>query len=113
MIIILSLRVIYLISELYSLAEKIKSLRDAAGITQTELAKMLDITRSAVNSWEMGISIPQTQYIVELARIFGVSTDYLLGVEETATISVKGLSERQVKALCEIINCFNLKNKQD
>ena len=102
-----------MIKDLYSLAEKIKSLRDSIGLTQTELAKMLDITRSAVNSWEMGLSIPQTQYIAELARIFGVSTDYLLGVEETASISVKGLSERQVKALCEIVKCFSIENKQN
>ena len=48
-------------------------------MTQTELAKKLGITRSSVNAWEMGISVPSTQYIIELSLLYKVSTDYLLG----------------------------------
>ena len=60
------------------IAEKIKRLREQDSLTQAELAKRLGITRSSVNAWEMGISAPSTQYLVELANIFKVSTDYLL-----------------------------------
>lgn len=70
------------------IADRIKSLREKTNKTQSELAKQLGITRSSVNAWEMGISVPSTQYIVELANIFHVSTDYLLGVNTTSTISV-------------------------
>ena len=42
-------------------AARIKLLRDQRGMTQTELAKRLGITRSSVNAWEMGISVPSTQ----------------------------------------------------
>ena len=56
-------------------AERIKTLRENFGLSQAELASRLDITRSSVNAWEMGISVPSTQYIVELAQLFGVSTD--------------------------------------
>ena len=48
-------------------AERIKTLRENFGLSQAELAGRLDITRSSVNAWEMGISVPSTQYIVELA----------------------------------------------
>ena len=72
--------------ELFSLAEKIKALRESAGLTQAEVARMLGISRSGVNAWEMGLSVPSTQYIVELAKKFDVSTDYLLGIESTSTI---------------------------
>lgn len=54
----------------------------------------------------MGLFVPSTQYVVELARTFNVSTDYLLGMEDTSTISVKGLSQKQVSALLNIIECF-------
>ena len=83
-------------------ADRIKNLREKKDMTQAALAKQLGITRSSVNAWELGISVPSTQYIVELAEIFGVSTDYLLGVEKTATISVKGLSEEDVQLLHSI-----------
>ena len=59
-------------------AYKIKHLREQLGLTQSDLAKKLGITRSSVNAWELGISVPSTQYVVELAAIFKVSTDYLI-----------------------------------
>ncbi len=84
------------------IAEKIKSLREKKGLTQSELARRLGITRSSVNAWEMGISVPSTQYIVELANIFGVSSDFLLGINDRATISADGLSHEDVELLFEI-----------
>ena len=57
------------------IADRIKKLREENNMTQTILAKKLGITRSSVNAWEMGISVPSTQYIVELANIFDVSTE--------------------------------------
>jgi len=92
--------------ELFPLAGKIKLLRENAGITQSELAKILGLSRSGVNAWEMGLSVPSTQYVVELAKKFRVSTDYLLGVDDTATISVKGLTQKQVSVLIDTISCF-------
>ena len=85
------------------IAEKIKTLREKQDLTQSALAKRLGITRSSVNAWELGISVPSTQYIVELAHIFSVSTDYLLGVDSSSTVSVAGLTEKDVQLVCDII----------
>lgn len=78
-------------------ADRIKKLREQKNMTQTILAKKLGITRSSVNAWEMGISVPSTQYIVELANIFDVSTDYLLGVNNTVSLSVEGLTDKDIE----------------
>ena len=91
------------------IADRIKSLRENQNKTQSELAKQLGITRSSVNAWEMGISVPSTQYIVELAHIFNVSTDYLLGVDTTSSISVAGLSEKDIEIIHTLI--LHLKNR--
>lgn len=85
-------------------AERIKNLREQHSMTQASLAKRLGITRSSVNAWEMGISVPSTQYIVELANIFQVSTDYLLGLNNSSTISVAGLSEKDVQIIHALVN---------
>ena len=82
------------------IADRIKSLREKNNNTQSELAKQLGITRSSVNAWEMGISVPSTQYIVELAHIFHVSTDFLLGVDDTSSVNVAGLTDQDI----EIVN---------
>ena len=91
--------------------ERIKQLREKQGYTQTEPAKMLGVTRSSVNAWEQGISVPSTQYIVELSALFGVSTDYLLGVRSTATLSVAGLTERDILAVAALIQHLRSKNQ--
>ena len=88
------------------IGEKIKELRERNKLTQSDLAKLLNITRSSVNAWESGLSAPSTQYIAELARILKVSTDYLLGLNNTATISVTGLDTIEVGLLVETANKF-------
>ena len=90
-------------------ADRIKALRERKGYTQSDLAKQLGITRSSVNAWELGISVPSTQYIVELSQIFKVSTDYLLCVDSSATISVAGLSEKDIQLVHSIV--LHLKEK--
>ena len=92
-------------------ADRIKFLREQKKITQTDLAKQLGITRSSVNAWEMGISVPSTQYIVELAHLFKVSTDYLLCVEHSATISVDGLTEKDIQLVHNVVS--HLKEKHN
>lgn len=92
------------------IADRIKSLREQQNMTQSSLAKQLGITRSSVNAWEMGISVPSTQYIVELAHIFSVSTDYLLGVNTTSTVSVAGLSDKDIELINSII--LHLKSRE-
>lgn len=89
--------------ELFSLAEKIKLLRERTSLTQADLARQMGLTRSSVNAWEMGLSAPSTQYVVELAKAFDVSTDYLLGMEATASIPVSGLSEGNVALVSELV----------
>lgn len=94
-------------------ADRIKHLREQMSFTQSDLAKKLGITRSSVNAWELGISVPSTQYVVELASIFKVSTDYLLGVKPTASISVDGLTEQDVNLVNAVILHLKQKNHEE
>lgn len=91
-------------------ADRIKYLREQNNLTQTQLSKKLGITRSGVNAWEMGISVPSTQYIVELAELFGVSTDYILGVNKTSTVDVSGLTDSDIQLIQNIVK--HLKDKK-
>ena len=83
-------------------AEKIKALREARGWTQAELARRMNITRNGVNSWEQGLSMPSPACLVDLAKLFSVSTDYLLGVERLETVNVTGLNEEDIAILARL-----------
>lgn len=87
-------------------ADRIKQLRTTRNMTQADLAKKLNITRSSVNAWEMGLSTPSTTYIVELAQLFGVSTDYLLGLSTNSCIDVSTLSEQEIEIIYGLVNHF-------
>lgn len=93
------------------IADKIKLLREASHLTQTEFAKKLNITRSSVNAWEMGISVPSTTYLIELALLFHVSTDFLLGLEQNNTIDISTLSEREAILVYELVDYFTSHKK--
>lgn len=92
------------------ISEKVKDLRQARGWTQAELARRMGITRNGINSWEQGLSMPSPSSLVELAKIFSVSTDYLLGVERLATINVTGLDESEIALLAELADRLRRKN---
>lgn len=79
-------------------------------MTQAMLAKQLCITRSSVNAWEMGISVPSTQSLTELAGIFDVSTDFLLGLNSTSSVNLKGLTEEDRQIVYALISHLRNKN---
>ncbi len=89
------------------IAERLKTLREMKKLTQAELAKKLNITRSSVNAWEMGISTPSTQYVVELAKLFKVSTDFILGVNSYNSINIDSLSDEEKTIVLGLIQHFN------
>lgn len=91
-------------------SDRIKFLREQKNYTQTDLAKKLGITRSSVNAWELGISVPSTQYIVELSNIFSVSTDYLLGVQKTSSIDISGLTQEDIEMIYSLTEYLKSKN---
>ena len=93
-------------------ADRIKAIREQRGLTQADLAKRLGITRSSVNAWEQGISVPSTQYIVELAGLFKVSTDYLLGIDTTVTVNVSGLFEDDIRMIQQLVDHLRLLREQ-
>ena len=63
------------------LGEKIQRLRKVNGLSQEELASQLTVSRQAISKWELGESVPDTENVVQLSKLFGVSTDYLLNDE--------------------------------
>lgn len=60
------------------LADKIIMERKKLGLSQEELAEKMNVSRQAVSKWESAQSIPEIEKLLQLSRLFGVTTDYLL-----------------------------------
>lgn len=63
-------------------AEHLTALRKQRGWSQEELGNQIGVTRQTVSKWEMGQSTPELEKLVELSRLFGMSIDQLVGLEE-------------------------------
>ena len=88
-------------------AERIKELREKNNLTQTELAKRMNVTRSSVNAWEMGISIPSTEKIVELTLILHTTSDYLLGIDSNESLPIYKYSSEEKELIYHMICYFD------
>lgn len=73
-----------------SMGEIISTLRREKGMTQKELADILNITDKAVSKWERDIAYPDTQTIPKLAEILGVSVEKLMNAKSAPTTGHKG-----------------------
>lgn len=83
---------------------KIKQLRSQRNISQIALAQRLGVSKSVVSSYENSVHLPPYDVLLQMARIFGVSTDYLLGASSNRTINVDGLTDTQIEAITMIVN---------
>lgn len=74
--------------------EKIYNLRKQARITQEEFADKMEVTRQAVSKWESDATYPETDKIIKIAELFGVSCDYLLKENQVINDGARGKTLR-------------------
>ncbi len=87
-----------------SLYERIHDLRERSGMTQTDLAIRMGVSRSGVNAWEMGLSKPSLDNLILLSRIFHTTTDYLLGISHEDVISIDDFSIEEKALITGLVN---------
>lgn len=61
---------------------RLKELRTEKKLTSIELAKQIGVTKGTISFWENEVNEPKATYIIKMAKLFNVSTDYLLGVSD-------------------------------
>lgn len=89
--------------------EKLQRLRQRAGMSQDVLAEKLMVSRQAVSRWERDETMPETDKVIALAELFGVTTDYLLRpqpeeTEREAPLHSGGTSYRSDRRQDDILN---------
>ena len=70
------------LKEFKTLAKRLVELRTTNNLTQSDIAEQLNITYQSYQAYEHGITVPTLQNFIKLAKIYDVSTDYLIGRDE-------------------------------
>lgn len=95
---------------LVNFGNRLKTLRIKKKLTQQQLADLLGLTKSVISAYENGLRYPAYDVLIKIARIFKVSTDFLLGVEIKREIDTSGLTDEQVEALIVLIDTIRNNN---
>ena len=85
------------------LGNTLKTLRLREGLTQAQLAKRLELSKSVISAYEIGLRFPSYDVLIQIANIFKVSTDYLLGLEREQEIDLSGLTKEEIDVLIKLI----------
>ena len=98
------------------MGNKIKDLREKFGMTQTELADKLGVSKSVVSAYEKGIRNPSFKVLPLLAKTFNVSELYFFEKgewqQQTVTVDISDLTKEQQKIVISLVNEFKESNKQ-
>ena len=91
--------------------KRVKELRQRAGLTQQQLAERILVSKAAISNYELYERNPSPEILIKLARVFHVSTDYLLGIEEKIQVlDVSDLTDEDVEVLEQTATLLRKKN---
>lgn len=85
---------------------KLKTLRLKENLTQAQLAQKLGLTKSVISAYETSLRLPSYDILIHIAKIFNVSTDFLLGLDYKQEIDLSGLSQNEIDALLNLIKAM-------
>lgn len=99
-----------------TMGNKIKNLREKAGMSQTELAEKLGLSKSVISAYEKGVRNPSYKVLPLLAETFNVSQLYFFEKGEwqnqPITIDISDLNPDQQRIIMSLVNEFKESNKQ-
>lgn len=86
-----------------SFGENLKKLRKGRGMTQSELGSKIGLSKAVISKYETGLGYPSFDVLIRIARFFGVTTDYLLGVSSEKLMDITGLNDSQADAVHRMV----------
>lgn len=88
------------------LGQRISEMRTLLGWNQVELARKIGVAKQTVSNWENENIQPSIEMLLRLSKIFGVTTDYLLGQDDVPRINIEGLPDVVVAHLTLLIEDY-------
>lgn len=92
-----------------NMGERLKNLRIAKNLTQKQVSERLGIAISTLSGYELEEKHPSYFVLMKLARLYDVSTDYLIGMNENRNIDVTGLEEKEINVIAEMVSILKEK----
>lgn len=98
--------------EVERLSDRLKKLRQEKRLRQDQVAALVGVTKSTVSTWESDVRQPSYQVLIQLANLYHVSTDYLLGRSHDRIVDLSGLTDSEVALIAELVSSMKVKNRK-
>lgn len=91
---------------------RLKELRQERRLTQGQVAERIGVTASIISAYENAIRMPSYEALLKLVRLYGVSSDYLLGISGKRTVdsqylvSLDGLTPSKILLVTQLIDAL-------
>jgi transcriptional regulator with XRE-family HTH domain len=92
---------------------RLRALRKQKKLTQTQVASRLNLSKTTISGYENNIKTPSVDTLIQLSSLYGVSTDYLLGIENRPLLLIDGISERQQEILRTLLAEFRTRQNTE
>ncbi len=89
---------------IYDFGVRLKELREAKHLSQTDVAERLDVTRSTVSGYECNTITPSVEQLVKLAVLYNTSLDYMMDMENRYHLYLDDLSESQQRTILDMVD---------
>ena len=90
------------------LGERLKALRKSRGLTQKQLGEQIHKSKAAIGSYEQGVQIPPTDVLISLAKLYHLSLDDLVGLNEPQPNDLSSQQQDLINDLMTILNADNM-----
>ena len=97
---------------IFDFGYRLRELRDSKNLTQTQVAKRLSLSKTTISGYENNIKTPSLDVLVKLSILYGVSADYILGLENRKMLLIDGLTLNQEEIMKDLIREFRDMNKK-
>lgn len=89
---------------MYDFGLRLKELRKAKGLSQIDVGKRLDVTRSTISGYECNNITPSLEQLTRLAILYNVSLDFLMGMENRSALYLDDISESEKQVIIDVVN---------
>lgn len=89
---------------IYDFGLRLKELREAKRLSQTDVADRLEVTRSTISGYECNTITPSVEQLKRLAVLYNASLDYIMGMDDRSALYLDDLTESQQKTVLDIVD---------
>ncbi|MBC8570757.1 helix-turn-helix domain-containing protein [Zongyangia hominis] len=96
---------------IFDFGYRLRALRESKNLTQAQVARRLNLSKTTISGYENNVKTPSLDVLMQLSILYGVSSDYILGLEDRDMLLIDGLTDRQQEILRILLTEFRTSNQ--